>query len=56
MSSKLSKHRCSRRRIVRLSEGTRYPFNMQDMVKDGIITIEQRDKFMTMLTGHDESI
>lgn len=53
---KPGRRRAARRRIVRKSGTTRYPFNMHRLVDEGKITVEQRDKFMQMLTSPDEEI
>lgn len=50
------KRRAARRRVVRRTEGTRYPFKMDELVLQNRITIEQRDKFMAMLTSTDREI
>lgn len=56
----MAKTRGERRRkrlsTVRRSKHTRWPFNMQDLVEEGKITNEQRNKFMKMLISDDEEI
>lgn len=56
MAKKQGEKRRRRLYMVRRSEGTRYPFNMQVLVRERIITIEQRDKFMKMLCSADKEL